>query len=67
MTGFAYNIFKNVNTGHMPFELNCSYQLWILYTKNVNFLKLANKLLAILRKLMIVCQKNLYYAQKFHK
>ena len=29
--------------------------------------KLANKLLAELKKLMIVCQKNLYHAQKFQK
>ena len=40
----------------------------MFYKKNVNSnfkFKLANKLLIKLRKLMIICKKNLHYAQEF--
>ena len=67
---FAYNNAKNASTGHTPFKLNCGYHPWILYEEDVNFRsqsKSVDKLSAKLRKLMIVCQKNLYHAQKPQK
>ena len=67
MAEFAYNNSKNASTGYMPFELNCGYHLQISYKEEVNPRSqsmLANKLLAKLRELMIVCQENFYYAQK---
>ena len=70
MAKFAYNNAKNASTGHTLFELNCGYHPRMLYKEKVNFrfkLKLANKLSAELRKLMIVCQENLHHAQEFQK
>ena len=67
---FAYNIVKNINTGHISFELNCGYNLCILYEKDNDSQdrpKIVNKLSAKLRKLMIVCWENLYYAQELQK
>ena len=67
---FAYNNTKNASTGHIPFELNCSYHSWMSYKDEVDFhpkSKLANKLSAELRELMIVCQENLHHAQEFQK
>ena len=54
----------------MPFELNCRYYLQMLYKNNVNprsKSKSADKLLAKLKELIIVCKKNLYHVQKFQK
>ena len=65
MAKFTYNNAKNVSFGYTLFKLNCDYHLWILYKKEVDLCsksKLANKLLAELRELMIVSRKNLYYA-----
>ena len=65
MAEFAYNNAKNASTGHIPFELNCGYHPWMLYKKKVDLrskFKSANKLLAELRKLIIICQKNLHQA-----
>ena len=65
MVKFAYNNAKNASTGHIPFELNCGYYLWMLYEKKVDFRsksKSADKLLAKLRELMIVCQENFHPA-----
>ena len=59
-----------MSTGYMLFELNCGYHPWILYKKEVDphsNSKSIDKLLAELRELMIVCQKNLHYAQKLQK
>ena len=70
MAKFAYNNAKNVSTSCTLFELNCGYYSQISYKDNVDFcfkLKSANKLLTELRKLMIVCCKNLYHAQKLQK
>ena len=56
--------------GHMPFKLNCGYLAWILYKDNVNPCsksKSINKLSAELKKLMIVCYKNLHHAQELQK
>ena len=65
MVEFAYNNTKNASSGHTPFELNCDYHFWMSYEEDVNPYsqsKLADELLAKLRKLIIVCQKNLYHA-----
>ena len=70
MAKFVYNNVKNASTGHTPFKLNCDYHSRMLYEKKVNSClksKSADKLLAELRKLMIVCQENLYHAQKLQK
>ena len=70
MVKFANNNANNANSGHTPFELNCGYYSWILYKENVDFCfksKLANKLSAELKELMIVYQKNLHYTQKLRK
>ena len=58
MAKFAYNNTKNASTDHTPFELNCEYYLWVSYKKAIDLyfkFKLANKLLAELKKLMTVC------------
>ena len=67
MAEFAYNNVKNANTGHTPFELNCDYHPRMSYEEDVNPCsqsKWADELLAEFRKLIIVCQENLYYAQE---
>ena len=67
MAEFAYNNAKNASTGHTPFELNCSYHPWMSYKEEVNphsKLKSTDELSVELRELMIVCQKNLHYAQE---
>ena len=51
----------------MRFELNYSYHPRILYKEEVDSRsksKSADKLFVELRKLMIVCQENLYHAQE---
>ena len=70
MAEFAYNNAKNASIGHTPFELNCGYNPWMLYEKDVDphsQSKLADELLVELKKLMIICWENLHYAQKLHK
>ena len=67
---FAYNNTKNASTGHIAFELNYGYHLCVFFKENNNpclQLKTADKLSTKLEELMIVCQKNLYYAQDFQK
>ena len=59
-----------MSTGHTPFELNCGYYFRVSYKEDVDphsQSKSANKLLAELRELMIVCQENLHYAQELQK
>ena len=54
----------------MPFKLNWGYYPKMSYKDNVDpqsKFKLADKLPAEIRELMIVCQKNLYHAQEFQK
>ena len=44
----------------MPYALNCGYYFWVFYKKNLNFylkFKLADKLLAKLKKLIIIFKK----------
>ena len=64
MAEFAYNNAKNSSTGHIPFEFNCGYHPQILYKEDVDprsQSKLADKLSAELRKLIIVYQENPHY------
>ena len=70
MVEFAYNNAKNASTSHIPFKLNCGYHPWMSYEEEVDSRsksKSADKLSAKLRELMIICQENLYHAQKFQK
>ena len=70
MAEFAYNNGKIVSTGYMPFKLNCGYHPRIWYEEKVDSYsksKLADKLLVEIRKPIIVCRKNLHYAQKLQK
>ena len=67
---FVYNNAENSSTSHTFFELNYSYQLWMSYKEDVeprSQSKSADELSAELRKLMIICQKNLHYTQDFQK
>ena len=70
MAEFVYNNAKNANTRRTSFKLNCVYHLWVFYEEDIDLQlksKSANKLLAELRELMIVCRKNLYHAQEIQK
>ena len=62
---FPYNNAKNASTGHTPFELNYDYYLSMTYKDDVKLCfksKSVDKLSAKLKKLIIVCFKNLYHA-----
>ena len=70
MAEFAYNNIKNASIDYILFEINYKHYLRMFYKKNVNLysnFKSANELLAKLRKLIIVCQENLYHTQKLWK
>ena len=70
MAEFAYNNAKNAINDHMPFELNYHYHFCISFKEDITpcfWSKIADKLSMELRELMIVCQKNLYHAQKLEK
>ena len=70
MAKFAYNNAKNASTGHTPFKLNCGYHPQMSYEEDVDprsQSKLEDKQSAELKKLMIVCQENLYHTQKLQK
>ena len=57
MSEFAYNNTKNASTGYTLFELNCSYNLCVLFEKNIDPYsqsKIVDYLLAKLWELMIV-------------
>ena len=67
MAEFAYNNAKNASAGHTLFELNCGYHPRVFFKKATNPCsrsKIADELLAELRELMTVCQKNLHHAQE---
>ena len=67
---FAYNNTKNASIGHISFELNCGYNLWMLYKEKVDsysLFKLIDKLSVELRELIVICCKNFYHAQKLQK
>ena len=70
MAEFAYNNSKNASTDQIPFELNCGYYPWMFYKEKVDPYfqsKSADKLSKEVRKLMIMCCKNLYHTQKLQK
>ena len=70
MAKFAYNNAKNSNTGHTPFELNCSYHPCISFKEDTNlcsWLKSADELSAHPQDLITVCRKNIHHAQEFQK
>ena len=70
MAKFAYNNAKNVSTGHMPFEFNYGFYPQVSFKDNVNLCFrscFANKLAKELRKLIDICQQNLFHAQKLEK
>ena len=70
MAEFAYNNAKNASTHHNLFELNYTYHPCVFFEKDTNPCfqsKNANKLLPKLWKLMTICQKNFYHAQKLQK
>ena len=70
MDKFAYNNAKNLSTSHMPFELNCCYHFRMLYEEEFDPRSKSNsmdKISVEQRKLMIVCQENLYFAQEVQK
>lgn len=57
MAKFNYNNIKNINTGHILFELNYGYYPYISYKKDINShskWKLADKLWTELQKLILV-------------
>lgn len=65
MAEFHYNTIKNANISHILFELNCSYNVCILYKKDINprfRSKSTDKLAVKLRELMTICRKNLQHA-----
>ena len=70
MAEFAYNNAKNASTGHTPFELNCGYHPWMSYEEDVDprsQSKSVDELSVELKKLMIVCRKNLHHVQELQK
>ena len=67
MTKFADNNTKNASTGHLLFELNYGYYLSVSFEEDTDLCfqsKTATELLTKLQKLMTICRKNLYHAQK---
>ena len=67
MVEFAYNNAKNASSDYKPFELICGYDPRMSYKEDVkprSKSKSVDELLAKLKKLMIVCQENLYHAQE---
>ena len=67
MAKFVYNNTKNASTGHTPFKLNCGLYLQVSFKDNINpcFRSyFANKLAKELRKLIDICEQNLFYTQK---
>ena len=70
MIEFTYNNAKNASSGHTSFKLNYSYYFQISYKEDVDFhskSKSTGDLLAELRELIIVYQKNLYHPQEILK
>ena len=70
MVEFVYNNAKNASTGHTSFKLNYGYYSCISFKKDTNLhskSKSVDKLSAELRKLIIVCQKNLHHFQELQK
>ena len=67
---FAYNNAKYANNEYTPFELNCGYHPYISYKSDIkpySKSKADDELTKKLRNFMVVCRKNLQYAQKLQK
>ncbi len=65
MAKFAYNNAKNASIGYTPFKFNCDYHFRASYEEDVDprsQSKSVDKLATELRKLMIVCKKNVQHA-----
>ena len=72
MAEFAYNNTKNASTNYTSFELNCGYHPCVSYEEEeilnpCSKSKTAEELSSKLQELMIICQQNLYHAQKLQK
>ena len=70
MAEFAYNNAQNASIGHTSFELNYGYHPRISYIEDIDprsQFKLADELWAKFRDLIIVCYKNLHFAQELQK
>ena len=70
MAIFAYNNAKNASTGHISFELNCSYHPRVSFKKNVNSRTkscFADKLARELREQIKIYCQNLFHAQELQK
>ena len=70
MAKFTYNNAKNASTSYTSFKLNNNYHPRVSFKEDINFCfksKLADKLLAKLQKLVHICRKSIYYAQKLQK
>lgn len=70
MREFAYNNFKNINTGYTPFELNCRYHSWVFFEDKFNACSrssLVNGLAIELWKLMNVYCQNLLHTKNLQK
>ena len=67
---FTYNNAKNTSTGHMLFELNCSFYSQVFFKDDIDPHSRscsANGLAKELRELMDICQQNLFHAQELQK
>ena len=59
-----------MNTGHIPFKLNCGYYLHISFKDDANSCSkpcLVKELAKKLRDLISIYQQNLFYAQELQK
>ena len=64
MAEFTYNNTRNASTSHTLFELNYDYHPQVSYEEDINprsQSKLADKLSAELRELIIICRENLHH------
>lgn len=58
---------KNADTGYSSYNINYGYYLCVFYKKDVDLRsksKFADKLLVEFKKLIIICQENLYHTQE---
>ena len=70
MAEFAYNNAKNASTGHTLFELNYGFHLQVSFEDDVDprsKSRFATELAKELKKLVDICQQNLFHAQKLQK
>ena len=70
MVEFGYNNSKNASTGHISFELNCSYHPCVCFENKCNTHSRSSsvkKLAMALRKLMDICRQNFLNAQDLQK